>query len=267
MLLQKEKTAEFNDSIIEIKNYPVLTPKISVIIPVYQEEKILFKILSQYQADLLRKYNVELIISDGGSKDSTLEIAKRFANKIVVHKSSTKQTIAEGRNRGAEVASGDILVFINGDTLPNNLEKFFDYVTKWALRDLKFVALAIKVLPFPDEEIRKDKIFYFLHNNYVKLLNIIGVGMGRGECQVVRRDAFWKVGGYNPKIVAGEDFDLYRRLAKVGKIKFVEDVWVYESPRRFRKLGYLRTILRWLLNGIFVMLFRRSYSSNWEPVR
>lgn len=252
---------------METKNYPVLAPKISVIIPVYQEEKILSNILCHYEADLLHRYNVELIVSDGGSKDSTLEIAKSFANKVVVHKSPTKQTIAEGRNRGAEVANGDILIFINGDTLPNNLEKFLDYVTNWAINDLQFVALAVKVLPFPDEEIWKDKIFYFLHNNYVKLLNKIGLGMGRGECQVVRREAFWQIGGYNPKIIAGEDFDLFRRLAKVGKIKFVEDVWVYESPRRFRKLGYLKTIVRWLLNGIFVMFLGRSYSNNWEPIR
>ncbi|MFN3270633.1 MAG: glycosyltransferase, partial [Candidatus Kapaibacteriota bacterium] len=220
-----------------------------------------------YREELLRKYSVELIVSDGGSKDSTLEIAKCFANKVVVHKSSKRQTIAEGRNRGAEVATGDILIFINGDTIPNNIEKFFDFVANWAVKDLQCVALAVKVLPFPEEEIWKDKIFYFLHNNYVKFLNFVGLGMGRGECQVVRREAFWRVGGYNSKIIAGEDFDLYRRLARIGRIKYVDNVWVYESPRRFRKLGYIKTIMRWLLNGIFVMIFGRSYSNNWEPIR
>ncbi|MFN3270030.1 MAG: hypothetical protein ACK42G_05545, partial [Candidatus Kapaibacteriota bacterium] len=87
------------------------------------------------------------------------------------------------------------------------------------------------------------------------------------ECQIIRKEAFGKVGGYNPEIIAGEDFDLYRRLAKIGKIKFVDEIWVYESPRRFRKYGYLRTILKWLLNGIYVMLYGRSYSNDWEPVR
>lgn len=247
---------------------PLLSkPIISVIIPVFEEGKILPKTLSNYQVDLLWKFNAELIISDGGSTDNTVEIAKLFSDKIVLHNSKRKQTIAEGRNRGAEIALGDVLVFLNGDTIPHDVEKFFEYVFNWAKSDSKEVALAVKVKSFPEEEIWKDKIFYFLHNNYVRFLNFIGLGMGRGECQIIRKEAFGKVGGYNPEIIAGEDFDLYRRLAKIGKIKFVDEIWVYESPRRFRKYGYLRTILKWLLNGIYVMLYGRSYSNDWEPVR
>ncbi|MGB9771623.1 MAG: glycosyltransferase [Candidatus Kapaibacteriota bacterium] len=245
----------------------LLFPEISIIIPVYQEEKILPKTLPIYKQKLLEKYKAELIISDGGSSDRTVEIARRFTNKIVEHNLPQKQSIAEGRNRGAEIALGNVLIFINGDTIPNDIDKFLNFVYNWAKNDTEYIALAVKVQSFPDEEIWKDKIFYFLHNKYVRFLNKIGLGMGRGECQIVRRDAFIKVGGYNPKIFAGEDFDLYRRLAKIGKIKFVDEVWVYESPRRFRKHGYLRTILMWLLNGIFVLFFGRSYSSHWEPIR
>ncbi|MCX7909732.1 MAG: glycosyltransferase [Ignavibacteria bacterium] len=239
----------------------------SIIIPVFQEEKLLPKVLKLFRTELLSKYKAELIISDGGSSDRTVEIAKKYTEKVVVHTSKRKQTIAEGRNRGAEIATGKVLIFLNGDTLPNNVEKFFEYISSWYYTDTKHIALAFKVRAFPDEETWKDKLFYFLHNNYVRFLNMIGLGMGRGECQVIRRDAFWKVGGYNSNISAGEDFDLYRRLAKIGKIKFVSDIWVYESPRRFRKYGYFRTILKWLLNGIFVWLFGRSFSNHWEPVR
>lgn len=241
--------------------------EMSIIIPVYQEEKILPKVLSEYDSQLLDKYNVELIISDGGSTDRTLEIARKFAHKIVQHNRQTPQTIAEGRNRGAEVANSDVYIFINGDTIPHDVNAFLSYISNWAKNDNEHIALAVKVCPFPGEVTWKDKIFYFLHNNYVRFLNWIGLGMGRGECQIVRKEAFWKVGGYNPKISAGEDFDLYRRLAKIGKIKYVDEIWVYESPRRFRKYGYLRTIFKWLLNGIYVWLFGRSYSNRWEPVR
>ncbi len=267
LLTQKQKSIQYLDF---PKNQDTTTDalcELSIIIPVYQEEKILPEVLSIYDEDLMSKYNAELIVSDGGSKDKTVEIARNFAHKVVVHNHKRCQTIAEGRNRGAEIATGDVLIFINGDTIPHDLEKFFCFVLDWAKNDLKHVALAVKVCAFPNEMLLKDKIFYFLHNNYVRLLNLIGLGMGRGECQIVRKEAFWKVGGYNPNISAGEDFDLYRRLAKIGKIKFVDEIWVYESPRRFRKFGYLRTLLKWILNGLFIMLFGRSYSNRWEPVR
>lgn len=241
---------------------------ISIIIPVFQEEKLLDRILSQYEPEILNKYDCELIISDGGSTDRTVQIAKKYTKKIIVHKHPTiKQTISEGRNLGAQISSGEVLVFINGDTIPNDIEKFLQVIFNFANDEKDIGALAINVRAFPEEENLKDKFFYFFHNNFVRFLNFVGIGMGRGECQVIRREVFFRVNGYNPKIFAGEDFDLYRRIAKFSKIKFVDSVCVYESPRRFRKLGYIRTLWSWLLNGISVMFFGKSYSKNWEPVR
>lgn len=262
------------DGFETIAETPLLSPKgagnkplISIIVPVFQEEKIIERTLSLYRREILQKYSAELIVSDGGSSDKTIELAKKFTRKVVLHQGNYRQTIAEGRNKGAMLANGDVLVFINGDTFPFDLEKFLAFVYEWALSNDSAGALAVKVRGFPDEEILKDKIFYFLHNNYVRLLNMLGVGMGRGECQIVRREFFERVGGYNPKISAGEDFDLFRRLSKHTKIRFIGKICVYESPRRFRKYGYVKTVWKWLLNGFFVMFLGRSYSDYWEPIR
>ncbi|MCX7879503.1 MAG: glycosyltransferase [Ignavibacteria bacterium] len=242
-------------------------PFISIVIPVFQEEKILESVLSKYDKSILEKYNAELIISDGGSTDKTLQIVRKFTSNYVLHHGKHRQTIAEGRNLGSQIAKGEILVFINGDTIPCCLDKFLNYIHTWAKTDRTTIALAVKVKPFPEEENLKDKIFYFLHNNYVRFLNLLGIGMGRGECQIIRRSFFEKAGGYNPKIHAGEDFDLYFRLSRIGKVKYVDEIFVYESPRRFRKNGYLKTIFQWGLNAFFVMFFEKSFSNNWEPIR
>jgi len=245
-------------------------PLISVIVPVYREEKILARTLAAYPKELRHKYHIELIISDGGSEDNTLKIAKDMADIIVEHKEERRQTIAEGRNRGAEKANGDILVFINGDTVPANPDWFFDFISKLNDENSSFKnssALACEVSVDPAEKLFKDTVFYTLHNLYVKLLNKFGLGMGRGECQIVRAEVFKKVGGYNSKLTAGEDFDLFRRIAKVGKIGFANDIVVLESPRRFRKFGYLRIISSWIINSLSVMILNRSVSKEWEAVR
>jgi predicted glycosyltransferase involved in capsule biosynthesis len=93
------------------------------------------------------------------------------------------------------------------------------------------------------------------------------MGMGRGECQVVKRKTFEQIGGYNESIAAGEDYELFLRLEKTGKIRFVREVTVFESPRRFRKYGYLSISLLWFINGVSVLLFDRSVTDEWKPVR
>jgi glycosyltransferase involved in cell wall biosynthesis len=244
-------------------------PKISIIIPVLQEEKILKHTLLNYTNELRKKYNFEVIVSDGGSTDKSIEISELYAD-VVIQSNGIKQNISQGRNAGAKIARGDILIFINADTLPKDIYFFFSFIEKWIKGETKYTnsdALACKVTVDPQIILLKDRIFYFIHNCYVRLLNALGIGMGRGECQIVKRDMFFLVGGYNETIVAGEDFDFYRRISKSGNVSFVKEIIVCESPRRFRKYGYLKIILQWTLNAISVLLKGKSISEDWEPVR
>jgi glycosyltransferase involved in cell wall biosynthesis len=242
-------------------------PDYSVILPVYREEKILEAILSKYSPELQRKYNFELIVSDGGSNDKSVEIAGNHTSKIAVHTEARRQTIAEGRNRGAELAEGDVFIFINSDTYPADPETFFQSVQKFDIEQKDTIALSCRVRGFPEEEDCWDRIFYSIHNPLLHLGNLLNWGFGRGECQVVRREAFEKVGGYNKFIRAGEDFDLYRRLVKIGKIRYSRDIFVYESTRRFKKYGYVKVLSWWIINALAVKFKGHAVSEDWEAVR
>lgn len=243
-----------------------LKKSFSVIIPAFQEEKLIENILKQFDNELKRKYNIELIVSDGGSTDKTLTIAARYADMIVENTTGEKQNISIGRNMGAKRAKGDILIFINADTIISNIHDFFISIEK-EFSNKRTVALSFPVFVYPQEENLKDKIFHIFLNIYFFTINVIGIGMGRGECQVVRKEKFFELGGYNEKISAGEDFDLYRRLRRLGRIKFLWKQKIYESPRRYRKYGYIKIITIWLLNAIFVLFKNKSIQSEWKPVR
>ena len=128
-------------------------------------------------------------------------------------------------------------------------------------------AIACAVYVFPDEEKFLDKVIHYIYNYYTVLLNKYFIGMGRGECQIIKRDKFFQVGGYNENFIAGEDFDLYKRLAKQGKLVFRRDLIVYESPRRYRKFGYIKVLWDWAKNSVAVILANKSVSKRWEPVR
>lgn len=239
---------------------------ISIIIPTFQEARLLPQILEQFPVDLREAFDLELIVSDGGSTDDTLAIAERHGARIVRHDEERRQTIAEGRNRGAAEARGEILVFINADIRISDVHAFFANVHDTLRADGVAGATAV-VHVFPEEEITADRIFHVWHNAYVRFLNFIGEGMGRGECQVLAAETFHAVGGYNPSMVAGEDYDLFRRVRKRGKIVMLRDVTIFESPRRFRRYGYLHILWGWTRNALAVIFRNSSSSEEWEAVR
>ncbi len=238
---------------------------ISVIIPSLNEEKLIGKTIGQFTGEIKSRYNVEVIVSDGGSADATLEIVDGRC-KVVKHDKNHKQNISEGRNMGFKSSSGNVLIFFNADTYVEDMEKFIKKAIEH-LKDEKVNALACPVKVFPCEEKLRDRIFHGAYNFYVKILNLAFMGMGRGECHIIKREAFEKVHGYNEKLMAGEDFDLYRRLKKYGRIKFCNDLLVYESPRRYRKYGYLYVLFDWAKNSVWITLFNRSVSKEWKPIR
>lgn len=241
--------------------------KYSIIIPTLNEGKLLSELLIQLNKfNNEKSYDTEIIISDGGSTDETLEIALKYADKIVVHTSESKQNIAMGRNSGADYADANILLFFNGDVTFKDVYSFFDYIEKHFISN-NYLAMTCKVKVFRDEEIFADKVFHSVYNAYFHLLNIVGIGMGRGECHIVRKNIFKEVNGYNEKLAAGEDFDLFKRIREKGKILFASDLCVYESPRRYRKYGYWNVTWKWMQNAISVFFKNRSISQSWDEVR
>ncbi len=241
-------------------------PLLSIIVPTLNEERLLEGMLLQFTPALKNRFGIEVIVSDGGSEDATLSIACRYADAVVENREGVRQTIALGRNLGAARAGGQVLVFLNADTLIGEPERFFERIDR-VLADSAIMAATCRVEVFPRERRFSDAVFHGFFNWLFSMMNKVGMSMGRGECHVVRRDAFLKANGYDVTIAAGEDYDLFRRLGKSGKIAFLDDLSVFESPRRFRRYGYAGVMASWFVNYLWVTVLHRSVSSYWKPVR
>jgi len=82
---------------------------LSIIIPTLNEEKYLPFLLSSIKEQNFKDY--EIILSDAGSEDRTIEIAKSYGCRVV-----KGGLPAKGRNQGARAAAGDLLLFLDSDT-------------------------------------------------------------------------------------------------------------------------------------------------------
>ncbi|WP_367180430.1 glycosyltransferase [uncultured Muriicola sp.] len=96
-------------------------PKISIIIPVLNEEEALDTLLPYLQTKAANYNQLEVIVSDGGSSDNTISIAKKFGASWL----SATRGRASQMNAGAKKANGQILYFLHADSLP---PKHFDQI-------------------------------------------------------------------------------------------------------------------------------------------
>ena len=240
---------------------------ISIIIPTLNEGKELETTLRQF-ADGLKSIPYEIIISDGKSKDLTVEIAKKFTQKIAIYSGSTRQTIAMAKNDGARLASGDYFAFMDADITIPDVDNFFKRAVSDFENDKRLVGLGSKIRVLPELETFADRFFRTLHNTHNRFMNnILHLGTGPGEFQMVRAEAFKKIGGFNEKIIASEDHDFFSRLAKIGRTHFDRNLTVYEKGRRAHKVGWLKLMTIWTMNGISVSLFGHSVSKEWKEIR
>jgi glycosyltransferase involved in cell wall biosynthesis len=237
----------------------VKNPKISVIIPTLNEEKYVEKTLLSLKAQTI-KLPYEIIVSDGNSKDKTVEIAKRYANKIVI---CNKKGVALGRNLGAKYADGEILVFVDADTilLPNTLEEVYKEVKK------KNVALvSCPVAPFS-----YSPSFYFLYwfyNQFSKNSIKVGKPQVAGMFMATKKSIFNCVNGFNEKLRIIEDYDFSKKVSKFGKVKIVDTTFVLTSPRRIEKWGKAKGAAKYL--GIYLAYLLTGKDIGWKiykPIR
>lgn len=239
---------------------------ISIIIPTLNEESILEKTLK----DLENGFTIphEIIVTDGKSTDRTIEIARKYADKVIVYSGTARQTIAMGRNDGAAEATGDFLAFMDADCTIPKPDEFFTMALKYFTDNPRLVALTPKIKVLPQFETFGDRFFFGMLNfNKWWLNNILHRGESGGELQFMPRSAYDKVGGFRGDLVTREDADMFLRLSKIGRTLYDSSLIVYHTGRRAHKIGWSKLMWDWTLNTVWVMLFNKAHAEEWKVVR
>src|SRR2546428_517778 len=118
-------------------NLTLIYPSLSVLVPAYNEEKVIARTIEGLlETEYPKK---EIIVIDDGSKDKTLEIASSYKSKVkVLHKENGGK--ASALNYGIAFAGGDIVVIVDADTIVGR--QALKQVVKGFGRDEKVAAVA-----------------------------------------------------------------------------------------------------------------------------
>jgi glycosyltransferase involved in cell wall biosynthesis len=196
--------------------------KISVIIPAHNEEKYIEKTLkSLVNQTTLKNDDYEIIVCNDASADKTSEIAKKYAGKVLDLKKC--KSISEVRNKGAKIAKGEILLFIDADTIANK-----DLLEK--LLEVKEPCGICKQVIYGDYDLT------FLNNiNEFLICYFPKLSVTPGCCMFISKKIFNIIGGFNEELKTNEDNEIFRRIIshnfKIGLI----NSQVYTSDRRIGK--------------------------------
>lgn len=239
---------------------------ISIIIPTLNEESIIESRLTHLKSHFtMRK---EIIVSDGNSSDRTVEIAKQYADEVVVHTGEKRQTIAHARNAGAHNAHGDFLVFLDADCVIQDPDEFFTKALKRFQNDTSLFGLTAWVRVLPQYATRRDRIFSWVISTFWRVMNnVFHIGQAPGEFQMIRKEAFTKLKGFREELVTGEDVDMFFRLSKMGRTLFDPALTVYHTGRRAHAIGWLRLLSTWGINTLWFLFLGKPRSKVWKVIR
>jgi glycosyltransferase involved in cell wall biosynthesis len=184
--------------------------KISIVVPAYNEEKLLpaslRSIKAAAQAFEDRGWESELIVCNNNSTDGTAEVAEREGARVVFEPINQ---IARARNCGAAAATGQWLLFIDADSQPPP-ELLGDVVD--AIESAKFVAGGATVKL--DEWFPGMWFATTLWNTISRVKKWCA-----GSFIFCEAEAFRAIGGFSPELFVSEELDLSQRLKAYGKSK------------------------------------------------
>ena len=227
---------------------------ISIIIPTLNEEHYLPKLLGSIALQDFKDY--EVIVVDSKSEDNTKKIALSFKNKIKAIRfiETDKRNVSAQRNKGAGMAKGEILFFLDADGI---LPEGFLKKSIGELEKRKLIAASVFLRPISKHIV--DHIFYASGNLIFYLLQKI-YPHSVGSCIIAKREIHNKIKGFNPEIRLAEDHDYVNRASKHGKFGMLH-TFIRVSTRRFEQEGRLKLGLKYFL-AFFHRLFLGEIKSD-----
>lgn len=211
---------------------------ISVIIPTFNEEENIAQCLVSLSHQTMARSGYEIIVVDGGSKDATCEIARKYADQVFTQ---TSRKVGGARNDGVMAAKGEIIATTDADCIlpPDWLARIEEDFSRSGV-------VQVYGPVYPIEEGIGNRFSLLLANTFSRIGYYSRIFYYTLGCNTAfRKDAFVKAGMYRC-IDAGDDLEIAMRLKDLGSICFDNRLKVGFSMRRYQKFGTIQSLYEWM---------------------
>lgn len=209
-------------------------PILSIIIPTYNEEENLKKLLS-YLLEF-GEGSIEIILVDASSKDQTVSVSKGFGASVL---ESTKKGRAYQMNLGASIAKGDILYFLHADSIPPKTY-YWDIVSAY---NMGYCSGCFRLE-------YKEKHWWLNINSWYKSFSFRFLRFG-DQSLFVDRSIFQTISGFDESRLIMEDQEIVYRITKHCRFIVLKGR-ILTSARKFIEHGVWR--LQFVYAIVFIMV-------------
>lgn len=213
---------------------------LSIVIPTKNEETYLPYLLRSIKGQTYTDY--EIIVADAKSTDRTRDIAAEFGARVV-----EGGMPGAGRNRGAEAAKGENLLFLDADVvLP---DPWFLQMTVAEFEKRNLGAATCKIHPLSDKKI--DKVFHEVFNYFMHVTQET-LPHAPGFCIFAKKSVHDAIKGFDEDIKLAEDHDYVLRAGKASKFGLLKTYRIPVSVRRFDRDGRLNIAMKYIMCELYM---------------
>lgn len=196
-------------------------PKVSVIIPTYNNAKYISDAVESVFNQTFKDY--EIIVIDDGSIDNTKEVLKKYESKITYLHHQNNKGPSTARNTGIINSSGKFIAFLDADDIwvPNKLELQMKTISQFS--EIGLLGCGAYMIDESGNIIKERKVVSY-SNRKLLLQDLMIRNVICGGCSgaVIKKECFDKVGLFDDGFRGSEDRDVWFRIAKLYEIKFLQ---------------------------------------------
>lgn len=197
-------------------------PRVSVVIPTYNGEKYVRDAIDSVLAQSFEDF--EILVIDDGSSDNTVAVVESYDDeRVILHDNEKNLGIAGNMNRGAALATGDVLAFLDQDDywrtkkLERHIARHDDDDTAVVYSDVEVVDIDGTTLEYADPPAPASAGLPLVRQLYVHLNFLRSF-----SCVTIDRDAWLDTGSLDESFTVSADYDLYIRVAADYRFAYVD---------------------------------------------
>lgn len=214
-------------------------PLVSVIIPAYNREKDIIRALSSVLSQSFQDF--EIVIVDDGSTDRTKETLAPLLDEKVRYLYQHNQGVSEAMNNGIRNARGKYIALLHSDDYWSG-EKKLEKQARFLEDNPEYVLAGGGIIRFKEHGAISLRILYPETDEAIRKSMLISCPFA-SSAVMFKKSAWEQAGGFNKKLEVCEDWDLWIRLGKLGKLHNFPEYFAYyqESEKSLSHAYYRRS--------------------------